>query len=204
MRAQQFELQIKHHLEQAGLRKTSPAGSEAPQEQRRNALSQRAGGEVIANRESYRNRRLVTRSVQPRNARDRLRERILAGPVLSRTNVTIPARRTVNDARIYRPHRIVTEADPVHHTRPEVLDDYVGMGNQLAHALKVLRLLEIGDHTKLVAIHRMEGDRFPISRAAGERQTTTDVAPDGSFDPDHTRPQNPPTAPPQPVPRGTD
>ena len=47
--------------------------------------------------------------------------------------------RRVHDVRVHGPDGVVPEPEPVHHARPVVLDDDVGLGGELQRDLHAFR-----------------------------------------------------------------
>lgn len=68
------------------------------------------------------------------------------------TILAIPGDRAVHDAGTDGPHGFVADTKPVHHTRPETLDDHVGPPGQLQERFASLGTLEIQREAALVAI----------------------------------------------------
>jgi hypothetical protein len=56
--------------------------------------------------------------------------------------------------------RVGAEPEPVHHPGTEVLDQHVGVADQPAQPVEVVRVLEVEHHRPLRAVHRQEVRRL--------------------------------------------
>src|SRR4051812_11956433 len=92
----------------------------------------------------------------------------MAGAVATRAGLPVAGDRAIDEARIARAQGLVTESEPVHHTRPELLDHDVAGRGKIAHAVARSLLLQVGGDALLAAIeHRERGaDLAPLRRIA--------------------------------------
>ncbi len=187
LRAEQLELQVEHRLEQARLHEAALTRAEATHQQCGHALRDVAAEQVVGDRQADGDGPIRLRATQPGQPRDGLREQVLTWAIAPRTLGAVAGGTRVDDRGVDRLDRLVVQPDPLHDAGAEVLDEDVGMGDQLSDVGKVGGHLEVGRDGLLVAVHRVERDRVAVQHAAGERQGASDVAGARTLDLDDAR-----------------
>ena len=72
----------------------------------------------------------------------------------------------IDQARVELAQHVVAEAQSVHHARREILDQHVGLGDQVEEDLLAARLLEVEDHRLLVGIEHDQRIGLDLALAA--------------------------------------
>ena len=83
---------------------------------------------------------------------------VVSGRHCQWAGLAIAGDRAIDDLRIDRPQRFVTNSQLVAHPRPEALDDDVGSTRQTQEYLTALRLLEVEPQPTLVAVDAAKED----------------------------------------------
>ncbi len=117
-------------------------------------------------------------------AADALRHDVEPGPVLVRAGLAEAADRAVEDVGSHRPHRFVVDAELVDDSRPEVLDDQVGVARQPQEDLASLVGLQVEGDAALAAVGHGAGVALPADLGL---EATRVVAGDGLLDLDDVR-----------------
>ena len=71
----------------------------------------------------------------------------------------------VDEARVPREADVGAEPEPLHHARPEALDQHVGLLDQPEHGLDAVRLLQVDADAPPAAIQEVERRRLRIAAA---------------------------------------
>jgi hypothetical protein len=91
---------------------------------------------------------------------------VVTGEVGPGAGLAVAGDGAVDDARIDRPHRLVADAELVHHAGPEALENHVGIARQAQENLDARRLLQVQAQALLVAIDDAEEQAvaaFPVA-----------------------------------------
>ena len=82
----------------------------------------------------------------------------MRGNVCARAGLSVARDRTIDDARIHRIHRVISQPKPVHHTGTKLLNHDVSFLDQWHELLAHLGILEINRKTFFAAIEHGEID----------------------------------------------
>ena len=77
---------------------------------------------------------------------------------------------------------LVPDADPIGGADPEVLNQGIGLADQVMHDGQALRLLQVDHHAALVAVEREEGGHFSRGRDVLEAMGPVELAGPGRLD----------------------
>ena len=77
---------------------------------------------------------------------------------------------------------LVPDADPIGGADPEVLNQGIGLADQVVHHGQALRLLQVDHHAALVAVEREEGGHFSRGRDVLEAMGAVELAGPGRLD----------------------
>src|SRR5690349_6586646 len=93
---------------------------------------------------------------------------IVACAVAPRAGLSVAGDRAIDKPRIARAQGLVTEPEPIHDARPELLDHNVAASGEIAHALARSLVLQVDGDAFLAAIEHREGraDAAPWRRIA--------------------------------------
>jgi hypothetical protein len=72
---------------------------------------------------------------------------------------------------------LITEAEPVHHSRTKLLDDYVGIGCKREYSFKVVALLQIGGEAPFPAVQQGELICYVVEFGAVQAHVVTAAGP---------------------------
>ena len=171
-----LELEIDERLEQAGLDVAALAGDAPAHERRQDRLDERRTGEHVADRQPERHRPLPFVAVQPHDAGTRLRQQVLTRTHRPRPLVAEAGDAAENDGRIDRRHDVVAEAEPLDDAGAEILDEHVGLADEVLERLKVGRVLEVEGDALLAAVDGVEQGRVAADLGIGEIEAAAQVA----------------------------
>ena len=152
-------LEVEHEklrLDQRGVDPLPLAALLALQQRQHDAVGQQDARGGVVDRDADPHRPL------PRQAGDRhqpahaLRDLIDAGAALIRPVLPEPRDRAVDDARIDLAHGLVIDAEPVLDGRFEVLDDDIGLLDELEEDFLPLRAFQVERQRPLVAVQILE------------------------------------------------
>ena len=113
-------------------------------------------GQDVRDRDADRHGVIIRISTQPRNAGERLDEKVLAGLLAPRPVDAVPGDGAVDDAGVDLANRLISQAQPLHHAGPEILDDDVGARDELLHQREIPSILKVRGEAALVPVDRME------------------------------------------------
>ena len=114
----------------------------------------------------------------------RLDHGVVGAAIAVRAGRAEPGERHVHDVGVDRAHVVVAEPELVHHARPEVLDQHVGVGREPAHDVEARRRLQIDRDRALPAVAHEIQRAHPVDADADPPRDVTDARP---FDLDHRR-----------------
>ena len=83
---------------------------------------------------------------------------------------------TVDEPRVDLVELLVPDADPIGGADPEVLNQGIGLADQVVHHGQALRLLQVDHHAALVAVEREEGGHFSRGRDVLEAMGPVELA----------------------------
>src|ERR1700738_1765840 len=149
---ERFRLEVERRLQQARIDAAALAGALAAHQGRENSHSEERRTMVVDDRYANRARsglRLPRYRHQPER---RLRQQILPGTLRIWPVRSVPGRGGIDQRRLVRSQRVVTQAELVHDTGAEILRDHVGACDELERDLLALRHLEIERNAALVAV----------------------------------------------------
>ena len=87
---------------------------------------------------------------------------VVAGFVRARPSLAVTRDRAINETRVDRRDSVIAEAEPLHHARPELLNQHVGARDQGLEPGAVRLVLEVEHHALLAAIKEREHRGFTI------------------------------------------
>jgi hypothetical protein len=77
---------------------------------------------------------------------------VVACPRRVRAGRSVAGDRAVHDVGVHRPNLVVPEAEPIGHTRAELLDHHVGLGGECEHPVALGPVFEVDGVGALAAI----------------------------------------------------
>src|SRR5271169_3889076 len=176
--------QVQHRLLHRDLDELAAAGVVALYQGGEDRDRQMHAGAGIADIGAVDHRRTARLAGDAHRTGCRLRHRLEAFELAVGTVGTEPLDRSIDHARIQRLDGLVTEAQPVHDTRSEVLGDDVGVFDQPAGDLLALLGPQIDDGAALVAVEQQEVKAVEV-RIVGIPQPPRPVAMGRALDLDH-------------------
>ena len=129
-------------------------------------------GREIGHRDSRLDRRLVGVTGDARDAHHRLDREVHRRPVAVTAVVAVAAAARVDQSRVRGPHRVVANAEAIHHARGIILEHHVRDGDQPEELLAARLGLQVQADAALADVERHE--RIP--GAVCERPVTQVVA----------------------------
>ena len=119
-------------------------------------------GADVADRHARARRRAAGMAGDAHDAAHALHHHVVGGLLRIRPGVAEARGRGIDQPRVLRMQRLPAIAQLLHRARAEVLDQHVGLGQQLIEHLAVGRCLQVEDDGFLAAIDRHEIGRAPL------------------------------------------
>src|SRR5437773_3458659 len=164
--ARRLEVEHRHHrLEERGVDPLALAGPLALEQRNQDALGQEEPGREIGHRDADPHGALTGQPGDRHEPAHALGDLVVARPLGVRAGLAEAGDRAVDDPRIDLRQRLVVDAEPLLHVRPEVLDDDVGARRQLLDDLDAARMLEVERHRALVPVQveEVEAERGRVA-----------------------------------------
>ena len=97
----------------------------------------------------------------------------MPGFVLPGPGGAIAGNRAIDDTGVDGRHAVVIEPEPLDDTRPEVLDDDIGVADERQYGGVVLGVFEVGRETFFVAIDGMKQRTIAVQRQIADVELAT-------------------------------
>ncbi|MNL23785.1 hypothetical protein D3C87_1451880 [compost metagenome] len=125
------------HIEEIAL------GARGVRQRRRDGEGRRDAADGVGDRIAHAVRRGFGVAGDAHHARHALDDLVVGGQVRERAVLAEARDRAVDQARIHSLQVFMAKVEPLHHAGPEVLDQHIGAGHELAEDLLAARVLEV-------------------------------------------------------------
>ena len=129
-----------------------------------------------------RQRRIADLPHGPHRPAIALQDQVLPRPVSIRPLRSVARDGTVDEPRVDLVELLVPDADPIGGADPEVLNQGIGLADQVVHHGQALRLLQVDHHAALVAVEREEGGHLSRGGDVLEAMSPVELAGPGRLD----------------------
>ena len=165
------------------------AGQAAPDADQRgqNALGQRLARQNIGDGQPHRHRRVIAAAAQPHQPGSRLRQKVLTRQVrpIGRPETRD---RAIDQLRVDPAHLVMAKALSLDHAGAEILDQHIGVADDVHQQGAVGGVAQIGGQAFLAAIDGVKQRVFARHRIR-DIEAPTGIARAGALDLDHPRAQ---------------
>jgi hypothetical protein len=169
---------LPHRQRQAGIEERrvdvlSAAGARAPMKRREDAGERKQSGAEIGDGQTDLHRWTSGLAGDGHDAARALRDEIETAFGGGRPGLTVAGNRRIDQPRIRGGQRGVIEAQPLHHTRAEVLDQHVGPAGHLCERRATRGGLQIEHDAALAAVDGVERAAVASARASHRARRVT-------------------------------
>ena len=118
-----------------------------------------------------------------------MRKKVLSWPLCEGAFRAITGDRPIDDRGVDLLDGVITQPESFHNPRPEVLDNHIGLLNQIHHFGKVVTVFQVRRVTVFISIGDVEGQGVAILHDPPESKTSADIPGGWTLDFDDARAQ---------------